>query len=310
MNDEHRHCIGGWSSPTKNLPCTFPQESAGLTLADGSTWGIAAGDDKAFAIVARLAGTMQLVPQQAPIYQLLVLTDGNGVSMHSTHLAYEPRRSVPKIFLPCEGDNTFTCIVSPTRNKDVLANQLVQLSLFIAQQSQNTGGILLHGALIEKEGWGGIILVGPGGVGKTTASRRVTSPWRSLSDDETLVVRDNTGRYAAHPWPTWSELMSGGKGGSWEVNRAVPLKGICFLAQAPEDAVEPIGAGEAACLLLESSQQTMWPLLRFLKTEEARTIHLRCFENICTLVRTVSCFHLRLSLDGAFWEEIERVINS
>jgi SynChlorMet cassette protein ScmC len=292
----------------KNQLCAFPQESAGLTLADGCTWGIAAGDDKAFAIVSRLADAMQLLPHEAPIYQLLVLTNGNGVSRHSTHLAYEPRRSVPKIFLPCEGDNTFMCIVSPTRNKDVLANQLVQLSLFIAQQSQNTGGILLHGALIEKEGWGGIILVGAGGVGKTTASRRVTSPWRSLSDDETLVVRDNTGRYAAHPWPTWSELMSGGKGGSWEVNHAVPLKGICFLAQAPEDAVEPIGTGEASCLLFESSQQTMWPLLRFLKTEEVRAIHLLRFENICTLVMTVPCFRLYLSLDGAFWQEIERVI--
>jgi len=293
----------------KNQLCTFPQESAGLTLADGSTWGIAAGDEKAFTIVARLADTMQLVPQQAPIYQLLVLTDGNGVSRHFTHLAYGRRGSVPRIFLPCEGDNTFTYIVSPTRNKDVLANQLVQLSLFIAQQSQNAGGILLHGALIEKEGWGGIILVGPGGVGKTTASRRITSPWRSLSDDETLVVRDSTGRYAAHPWPTWSELMSGGKGGSWEVNHAVPLKGICFLAQAPEDAVEPIGAGEAACLLLESSQQTMWPLLRFLKTEEVRAIHLLRFENICTLAKTVVCYRLHLSLKGAFCEEIERVIS-
>jgi SynChlorMet cassette protein ScmC len=307
MNGEHRYCIDGWNSSMSNRHPTFSQGSVGMTLADGSTWGIAAGDEKAFAIVARLADAMQLLPQQAPIYRLLVLTDDNGVSTHSSHLVYGRRRSVPRIFLSSTGDNTFTCILSPKQKKDVFADQLVQLSLVIAQQSQNAGGILLHGALIERDGWG-IILAGPGGVGKTTASSRLSLPWRPLSDDEVLIVCDEKGTYWTHPWPTWSKLMSGGKGGTWNVNHAVPLKGIFFLSQAKEDVAEPIGAGETACLLFESSQQTMWPLLRFLNTEEGRDIHLRRFENICTLVRRVPCYRLHLSLDGAFWREIERVI--
>ena len=33
-------------------------------------------------------------------------------------------------------------------------------------------------------------------------------PWRSLCDDATLVVRDASGRYWAHPWPTWSRFYT------------------------------------------------------------------------------------------------------
>jgi SynChlorMet cassette protein ScmC len=296
-----------WDNPMGNACAMFSQESVGLTLSDGSTWGIAACDEGALAIVSLLAETMQLVPQQAPIYRLLVLTDVHGVPQYSADLFYGCRRFVPRFVLSSAGDNTITCILSPKQKKDVLVNQLVQLSLVIAHQSQHTGGILLHGALIEKDGWG-VILSGPGGVGKTSASRRLAPPWRCLSDDATLVVRDERGRYVTHPWPTWSELMSGGKGGSWEVSRSAPLKGICLLTQAPENAVEPLGVGESACSLFESSKQASWPLLRYLNSEETRTLHRQRFDNICALVKTVPCFRLRLSLDGAFWEEIERVI--
>lgn len=285
----------------------LPEQSTGLALADGSTWGIAAGDEKACTIVVRLAAAMQLVPQQLPIYQLLVLSDGNGISKCTHHFTYELRRSAPKIFLRCKGDNTFTCVVPPTRKKAVLVDQLVQLSLVIAQQSQNIGGILLHGALIERDGWG-VILAGPGGAGKTTASRRLPAPWCSLSDDQVLVVRDGNGAYWTHPWPTWSDLMSGGKGGTWNVNHAIPLKAIFFLAHAQHDSLEPVGKGKSACLLVESEKQASWPLSRFLREEEARIIHLQRFENICALAKIVRSYRLHLSLDGAFWEEIEQVI--
>ena len=189
----------------------------------------------------------------------------------------------------------------------MVANQLLQLSLVIAQQVQSGGGLLLHGALTEMDGWG-VILAGPGGVGKTTASRRLPFPWRSLSDDEALVVRDRQGTYWAHPWPTWSNFMAGGTGGTWDVEHAVPLKAIFFMEQAQNDRIEPIGAGHSVPLLVEVAEQASWSMAHGQGREVARALRLQRFENICFLAQSMSYYHLHLSLDGAFWKEIERVI--
>jgi len=40
-----------------------------------------------------------------------------------------------------------------------------------------------------------------------------------------------------------------------------------------------------------------------------RALRLQRFENICSFAKSMSCYHLNLSLDGAFWELIEKVIN-
>lgn len=278
-----------------------------LSMADGSTWGIAAGDEKASAIVARLADVMQLWPHRAPSYRLFILTDDNSVSIGLPFIDHGIQISAKRPFLPHGEDDTFTFIVSPARNNDILANQLVQLSLVIARRSQDRGGFLLHGALTEKDGKG-VILAGPGGVGKTTASRRLPSSWRSLSDDATLVVRDEKGVYWAHPWPTWSRLMSGGPGGTWDVNHAVPLKAILFLNQAKRDWVKPVAAGQSVCLLVELTEHTSWSMSHTLGEDEARVIRLQRFENICALAQVIPCYHLQVSLNGAFWEEIDRVV--
>jgi SynChlorMet cassette protein ScmC len=287
----------------------FPLQVTGLILADGSTWGIAAGNAKATVIVSRLAEAMQMRPHTISAYRLLVLSDGKGVYTHANRVNHElqPQAPVSRTFvLPAE-ENIFTCIVSPAWNNDMLADQLVHLSLVIARQAQTRGGFLLHGALAERDGRG-VILAGPGRVGKTTASRRLTSPWCSLSDDATLVVRDEQGAYWAHPWPTWSRFMSGGSGGTWDVSHAVPLKGIFFLEQAKQDRIEPVGAGYSVPLLVELAEQPSWSMAHGQGKDVARALRLQRFENICVLAQTLSCYRLHLSLDGAFWEEIERVV--
>jgi SynChlorMet cassette protein ScmC len=280
----------------------------GLQLADGCRWGIVAGDEGAAGIVARLAEVMQLCSLDDSFCRLLVLTDGNGACANPTYV--DPRRQAPApwTFLPPKEGNAFTLICSPARDNDMLANQLVQLSLVIAQQAQSRGGFLLHGALIERDGWG-VILGGPGGAGKSTASRRLTAPWRSLSDDETLVVRDKHGTFWAHPWPTWSSFMSGGNGGTWDVEHAVKLKAIFFMVQAQNDRIEPIGAGHSVPLLVELAEQASWSMAHGQGGAVARALRLQRFENICSLAKSMSCYRLQLGLDGAFWEEIERVIN-
>ena len=71
-----------------------------------------------------------------------------------------------------KNEKLFTCILKPTGNYGAFASLLMQVSLVIAQHAEGRGGVLLHGALVEKDGVG-VVLAGPGGVGKTTASRRL-----------------------------------------------------------------------------------------------------------------------------------------
>ena len=102
--------------------------------------------------------------------------------------------------------------------------------------------------------------------------------------------------------------MSGGSGGTWDVEHAVPLKAIFFLQQAHQDRVEPVATGQSVCLLVELAEHTSWSMSHRLGKDERRAIRLQRFENICSLVTTMPCYRLHLSLNGAFWEAIERVV--
>ena len=165
----------------------------------------------------------------------------------------------------------------------------------------------MHGALAERDGIG-VILVAPGGTGKTTASNRLPAPWRSLSDDTTLVVRDPQGNYWAHPWPTWSRFLDGGPGGTWDVQSAVPVKGIFVLAQAAQDRAERVGPGQAVSLLGECVGQVSGFMTPGLPKEELQALHLERFNNLCALARVVPTHVLHISLTGAFWQEIEQAL--
>jgi SynChlorMet cassette protein ScmC len=178
--------------------------------------------------------------------------------------------------------------------------------MIFPRRIQTRGGLLLHGALIEKDGEG-IILAGPGGVGKSTAVRRIPFPWRPLCDDTTLVVCDSKGSYWAHPWPTWSNFLSGIEGGGCDVQHATALKSIFFLSQAEKDRVDPVdGTGRSACLLVESAEQSSWPMTTYCQSkEESTALRQERFVNICALASKTPCYHLRLSLEGSFWEAIE-----
>jgi hypothetical protein len=274
-----------------------------LVLADGSRWVLAAGDEEAASIVSQLGCAMQLrmttgaiePPHHGNLCRLLVQVD-----MHTSVAdCYAP--------LPSEDDGFAVCVWRPCNHSDGLYIQLMQLSLVIARDVQARGGVLIHGALAERDGIG-VILAAPGGTGKTTASNRLLAPWRSLCDDATLVVRDPQGNYWAHPWPTWSRFLEGGPGGTWDVQSAVPVKGIFFLAQAVEDRVERVGPGHAVSLLVECAEQTSQLMARGLSKEETRALHLERFNNLCALARVVPTHVLHISLTGAFWQEIEQML--
>jgi hypothetical protein len=274
-----------------------------FVLADGSHWEIFAGDEEAAFIVSQLGCAMQLRTTPGAIesshhgnlYQLLVQVDA-----HSSMLVYY----VP---LASKDDGIVTCILSPRDHWGSPYANLVILSLVFARQAQARGGFLIHGALAERDGMG-VILTAPGGTGKTTASNRLPPPWRSLCDDTTLVVRDPQGNYWAHPWPTWSCFQDKGPGGSWDVQNAVPLKGIFFLAQAVEDRVERVGHGQAVSLLVECVGQVSTFITPSLFKEELRALHLERFNNLCALARVIPAHVLHISLTGAFWQEIEQAL--
>lgn len=292
-----------------------------LVLADGSRWVIAAGDEEAASIVSQLGDAMQLrvmspsaslppatfgtsrtgavePPHHGIVRRLLVLVDAHNPEA-SPGTCYAP--------LPFEDDGFVVCVLRSFTHSDGLYIQLMELSLIFAHDAQTRGGVLLHGALAEKDGIG-VILAAPGGTGKTTASDRLLAPWRSLCDDTTLVVRDSQGNYWAHPWPTWSRFLRGESGGTWDVQNAVPLKGVFFLSQAVEDRVESVGPGHAVSLLVECAEQTSQLMARGLSKEETRALHLERFNNLCALARVVPTHVLRISLTGAFWQEIEQML--
>jgi SynChlorMet cassette protein ScmC len=154
----------------------------------------------------------------------------------------------------------------------------------------------------------GVIMAAPGGTGKTTASNRLPAPWRSLCDDTTLVVRDTQGNYWAHPWPTWSRFANEGPGGTWEVQNAVPIKGIFILTQSVEERLERVGTGQAVSLLGESVTQASMFMAAGLCKEELRALHLKQFNNLCALARVVPAHLLHISLTGTFWQQIEQTL--
>ena len=292
-----------------------------LVLADGSRWFIAAGDEEAAAIVSRLADAMRLrlMNPSTTLPRIAAGTSRTGAVEPTDHgmvrrlivlvAAHNAEVSTPAGHAPLSIEDDGVCVLPSIAYSEGLYVQLMQLSSILARAAQTRGGVLLHGALAEKDGIG-VILAAPGGTGKSTASGRLAAPWRSLCDDATLVVPDALGNYWAHPWPTWSRFLWGGSGGTWDVQHAVPLKGVFFLSRALEDHVESIGPGHALSLLVESAQQASQLMGRGLATEETRALHLERFDNLCALARVVPAHLLHISLTGAFWEEIEQTLEA
>jgi len=278
-----------------------------LAFADGSIWEIVAADDRAYDVVSALAKAMQLgsLDKNArnkscySIPRRLIVRD-NDPKSESPELS--------KIDHLTDRDQDTICAVISDESHEMLALQLIHLSMVICRDVQRRGGVLLHGALAVWNG-NGVILAGPGGRGKTTASRRLPSHWHSFCDDTTLVVCDNKGEYWAHPWPTWSTLMINGPGDTWNVQHAVPLTGIFFMEQANKDAFNPIGIAQSICLLNESAKQASWSILDHSERNVLRELRLQRFDNICNLAQVIPSYVLRMSPDGRFWQEIEKALN-
>jgi len=169
------------------------------------------------------------------------------------------------------------------------------------------GGLPLHAALIE-EGGRGILLAGRSGVGKSTVSRRIPSPWMPLADDFALAVRDGQGLWHAHPLPTWSAFSSGGDAPMAPTCRSVPLAAVFCLVQSESDEVIDPGRGAASVMIDEAAMMVLRTIEASNEPVQGSPMRRRIFENAAALAASVPCYMLRLSLTGRFWEKIEEVL--
>ncbi len=177
----------------------------------------------------------------------------------------------------------------------------------IFQKAQIRGGLPMHAALLELAGKG-ILISACSNTGKSTCCSRVPGYWKALCDDETLVVHNSEKGFRAHPFPTWSDYLWRKSEKKWQVELSVPLSAIFFLEQAEATEILPVGKGEAAALINQSANQVSEKFWRR-SDKVARTMQVkRLFDNACTMAKTVPAYKLRASLNGRFWEEIERVI--
>lgn len=177
----------------------------------------------------------------------------------------------------------------------------------IYQRAQDIGGLPLHAALVE---WNkkGVLLAAPANTGKSTCCRRLPASWYPHCDEETLILKDGYEQYLAHPFPTWSDYFMGRFPRTWDIQQHLPLCAIFFLEQAEKDEVLPVGQGETAVLMSQSATQVCYRNWLNLNPREMRILKEKVFENACAIARRVPAYKLRVSLEGYFWEEMEKVL--
>ena len=270
-----------------------PDAFVQLTLADGQQWLLCPTNPEAGEAIQRLRTVMNLK---------------NGDTGRELFVSVRDGVRVP-LCLP-DDRSPVICQIPPGENDAMKVIQMTDIARTIALWAIPQGGVLIHGALVEKDGYG-VILAGPGGVGKSTASGRISLPWHALCDDATLVVRNSEGQFCAHPWPTWSRFYDNGPGGAWDVEKVVPLRAIFFLNQAPDDAAGPLAVPEATAYLVESIHQVMGPPVPgYCDPPDSAGLCSGELSAVTALVRSVPVHILRISLTGQFWTEIEHMLET
>ena len=174
-------------------------------------------------------------------------------------------------------------------------------------KEKQKGGIPIHAGLVIKDGYA-VLLAAPGHTGKSTCCRRIPAPWKALSDDEALIVRTDKGKYLVHPFPTWSEYLWKPSNKTWDVEQGFPLKAIFFLKQAEIDKAVPVGKGQAAVFINETSNQIYRRSWRRLNNDMKIVFKEKLFQNTCELAKAVPSYILNFTRDGKFWDEIDKVL--
>ena len=204
---------------------------------------------------------------------------------------YYRRHGLPHVICRCQG------FEEPKSESQILPRLLYPVYL----RAVECGGAVLHAALLEKGGMG-FVLAGRSGAGKSTCCSRIAPPWRPVCDDQTLVLPSAQGGYVAHPLPTWSACTGPGVGPTWEANRALPLSAIFLLEKASDDALLPVGRGEAAAILAGSADRVTRSALSGIARQARRHARNAIMDVASSLVARIPAFRLNVTREGRFWE--------
>jgi SynChlorMet cassette protein ScmC len=300
-----------------NDPIKFP-----LRLANGHKWQLI-GFDSCEVWLHELASLLRLSPTYSDSngFHRLIFVDSGLWTPNST--ARPPGldcidTGMPESSWACRNlgavkiwthpDSTdVICQRNSGRNRDIRIIQMWMALDPVYSRAVECGGLPLHAGLLERNAQA-VLLAGPGGMGKSSCCRRVSLPWQSHCDDETLVVKVGDAGFMVHPFPTWSEYLGKESCNTWDVQRSFPVKGIFFLRQGPTDSVESIGPARAAMFMYHSALDVLGKNIGEAGPGESRALRTKVFESACGLARQIPAFILQVSPEGKFWEEIERSI--
>lgn len=273
-------------------PASPAAAQPGLRLADGTRIGIEARHPAYDPVVACLAEAMRLSPVTNPDHRYAL--DAFGPGPRRTDLRPDP-------------GGRLVLRLGRVRTADERLVAMNWAGTLVGLDSERRGGMLLHAALCACRR-GAVLLAGPGGVGKTTACRRLPPTWEALGDDAALVLPDGRGGYRAHPWPSWSRFLPGGPGGRWSCGRHLPLRAIFLLVRDRCDTARRLGGGQAAGALLANVEQATAGLSSWVVPEALGRLRRRRLDNVLLLAGRVPCYRLGFTRDGPFWEVVETVL--
>jgi SynChlorMet cassette protein ScmC len=296
------------------------RQSYFLSLSSGLDWEFRpceGSDEDVVAWVDRFASYMGLERGTSPATHRLrfgKMTAGNDKGHPSRFLPGLPTE-VPAADWRAQGNSGMMLLQHPEvldiycglyPDDKPAAAQMRRPLVPVLEETIRSGGLPLHGALVERCG-AGIILVGRSGAGKSTCCRRLPAGWQVLGDDLAVVVLDAEGGYRAHPLPTWSAFESGGNGWPCRANRSVPLRAFFFLQHEPVDGVEFLAGAKTALVVQRACEEALIPFDLF-HPDRGSFLAGHIFANVVPLVAAVPAFRLRVSLEGRFWEKIDVVL--
>ena len=131
------------------------------------------------------------------------------------------------------------------------------------------GGMALHAALVEKDGYG-VVFLGPSGMGKSTQAKL----WQQYQGAD-FIIGDRPGlRRIDGQWIGFGMPWDGKDG--IKQQKQVPIRALISLEQAPENSIRRLSKQEAMIVLLKQVVMPMWddaamalltPLMGHLATE-------------------------------------------
>ncbi len=179
----------------------------------------------------------------------------------------------------------------------------------VYRRTLEIGGLPVHGAVLL-HGDEAILVAASGGTGKSTFARHAAGSWRSISDDEAIILPAEVGGFKIHPMPTWSDYLLQRNRQTWDVQTGYTLKGITFLkrAETETESTSPMGQGTASILLVQSASQVLQKRWQDSSTDITVERRKKLFQVAATLVREIPAYTLNVSKRSTIWDDLTATI--